>query len=832
MPRPRKNSIFRPKLFSKLKQLDDCKVGLLEGWAGSGKTTLLSTYFHTTQKEVLWLTLDDECNYIEVFWAYMKELLLHVTDMDLGALQIHRGVEDEIAMILNMLGDKEKILVLDNIHVLKDKALLASISNFLELVDTNLHVILCGRYIPDIYLGKLMMEGDIFYIHDKDLLFNEEEELQFLKQTLGLSYDSNILLSMCEQANGWVGGLQLMSIALSEKEEYQISQLQYADARVDSYITKEIFNTMDEQKRYFLMAISILDSFDLIFLREYLPEYPVKQLLTNIWEQHFILSIIDEKVGVYCLHDILKEYLRHQFLMQDKDVQFDLRNRAALVYKNRREYQECIHQYIMNKDYHHAMVVLCDTPQDQKVLHYLKQIPIDIICESPDFAYQYFFYYYANFEEEACFRIYKMICEQFHEDPTFAAFQFSSMFLNGDYLKQKLAVLPFEELMNLPLKKETISFLLIKDAFLLALQHQSEISHLYLNKTLEIYEETGNIYTGSMLFLVQTQIYELLGEFHHAMKAYARLDKLIDKLPFQKSSYYVGIAGIYLKQFQIEEALEALHLCDVCNTKQLFGIHKAGLYTKAQVYCAIRDERALAMIEELIQDTLYAELCMASSLLRLLYIWKPQHPCFHAFLQSYEQKQEEDYDSALLYASLMEERGRRDKAHDVVQHVLKETRKSNNKYSLVEACLLKLHLLLKETSSFTIMENVFIEAVVYASENNIVLPFIFLQKEWSDIMRLMKECIEHRLTNSQQAFIQSLPMLKKGSILTQREEEVLCVLAHGKSNKDIAQELCISLATVKTHILNIYSKLHVSNRIEATNYYHEHMEKRDTIEFQ
>jgi len=42
-------------------------------------------------------------------------------------------------------------------------------------------------------------------------------------------------------------------------------------------------------------------------------------------------------------------------------------------------------------------------------------------------------------------------------------------------------------------------------------------------------------------------------------------------------------------------------------------------------------------------------------------------------------------------------------------------------------------------------------------------------------------------------------------------------MEQGRSNKEIAESLCISMATVKTHIINIYSKLGVSNRVAAIN---------------
>ena len=51
--------------------------------------------------------------------------------------------------------------------------------------------------------------------------------------------------------------------------------------------------------------------------------------------------------------------------------------------------------------------------------------------------------------------------------------------------------------------------------------------------------------------------------------------------------------------------------------------------------------------------------------------------------------------------------------------------------------------------------------------------------------------------------------------LTSRERQLLRFLALGKTNKEIAQEQCISLNTVKTHLYNIYGKINVMNRTQA-----------------
>jgi NarL family two-component system response regulator LiaR len=54
--------------------------------------------------------------------------------------------------------------------------------------------------------------------------------------------------------------------------------------------------------------------------------------------------------------------------------------------------------------------------------------------------------------------------------------------------------------------------------------------------------------------------------------------------------------------------------------------------------------------------------------------------------------------------------------------------------------------------------------------------------------------------------------------LTPREVEVLTLIARGRTNKEIANELSISLKTVKTHVSNILSKLHMVDRTQAALY--------------
>ncbi len=54
--------------------------------------------------------------------------------------------------------------------------------------------------------------------------------------------------------------------------------------------------------------------------------------------------------------------------------------------------------------------------------------------------------------------------------------------------------------------------------------------------------------------------------------------------------------------------------------------------------------------------------------------------------------------------------------------------------------------------------------------------------------------------------------------ISQREQEIVHLLLKGKSNKDIEDELYISIKTVKAHIYNVYKKFNVSSRLELINF--------------
>jgi DNA-binding NarL/FixJ family response regulator len=66
-----------------------------------------------------------------------------------------------------------------------------------------------------------------------------------------------------------------------------------------------------------------------------------------------------------------------------------------------------------------------------------------------------------------------------------------------------------------------------------------------------------------------------------------------------------------------------------------------------------------------------------------------------------------------------------------------------------------------------------------------------------------------------QSFQAAPPTLVEDYRLTVRENEILYSLVDGLSYKKIADKYCVSISTIRTHICNIYNKLHVNSKAEA-----------------
>lgn len=101
------------------------------------------------------------------------------------------------------------------------------------------------------------------------------------------------------------------------------------------------------------------------------------------------------------------------------------------------------------------------------------------------------------------------------------------------------------------------------------------------------------------------------------------------------------------------------------------------------------------------------------------------------------------------------------------------------------------------------------------------IGYLLKDTESDELIRAIKAAANGQVQLSPKAaarLIREVRAPESPEVLTERETEVLRLLAKGLSNKEIAQTLVIGEKTVKTHVSNILSKLNVSSRTQAALY--------------
>lgn len=100
----------------------------------------------------------------------------------------------------------------------------------------------------------------------------------------------------------------------------------------------------------------------------------------------------------------------------------------------------------------------------------------------------------------------------------------------------------------------------------------------------------------------------------------------------------------------------------------------------------------------------------------------------------------------------------------------------------------------------------------YGADDYIVKPFVL-----PNLLARIEALLRRSSWNKDSKDIKPLPFVKDASIspLTQREKEILTLVAKGNSNSQIAEKLFVREVTVKTHLNSIYRKLNVENRVQA-----------------
>ncbi len=343
MPTPRPNLVARPRLFEML----DAGLGqgrrltLVSAPAGFGKTTLIASWVQKTGRPTAWLALDESDNDPVQFFQYLVAALGQVSPgiggTVLPMLQSRQVAHPQTLAtgLINdlMAADASLILVLDDYQIITSAGVQQAVGFLLDNLPPPMHVAICTREDPPLPLARMRARGHITEIRERDLRFTPQEAAAFLRETMGLHLSTAAVEALEARTEGWITGLQLAALALQKDPEDAdafIAAFTGDDRYIMDYLIAEVLEREPEALRDFLRQTSILDRLSAPLCQALTGREDSQALLEQLEAANLFLIPLDHRREWYRYHRLFAEVLR---LMLTPDERRELHHRAALWYK-------------------------------------------------------------------------------------------------------------------------------------------------------------------------------------------------------------------------------------------------------------------------------------------------------------------------------------------------------------------------------------------------------------------------------------------------------------------------------------------------------------------
>jgi LuxR family maltose regulon positive regulatory protein len=155
----------------------------------------------------------------------------------------------------------QTVLVLDDYYVIHNEWVHAAIEFLLAHQPSSLHLVIASREDPPLPLSRLRARGQLVEIRANDLRFTSDEAAAFLHQTMGLSLSPETVTALETRTEGWIAGLQLAALALQERRDAEACVRAFSGSHryVIDYLVDEVLRQQPPHVRQFLVQTAILD---------------------------------------------------------------------------------------------------------------------------------------------------------------------------------------------------------------------------------------------------------------------------------------------------------------------------------------------------------------------------------------------------------------------------------------------------------------------------------------------------------------------------------------------------------------------------------------------
>lgn len=303
--------------------------------------------------------------------------------------------------------ERHFLLIIDDFHLLTAAKIHEALAFLLEHQPPCFHLILITRADPPLPLPRLRARGQLLEIRQSDLRFSHEEAARFLEEGMGLPLEEAEIATLTGRTEGWIAGLQMAALALRGRPEAEtasfVAQFTGTHRYVLDYLLEEVLQRQPEEVQQFLLRTSILGRLtaplcDFLLSDAVDPQAPIlnprsQQILSYLDAQNLFLVPLDEHRCWYRTHRLFADLLRLRLEQTLSEQMPRLHRRAAAWHEADGEATAAIDHLLAAGDRERAATLVAANAESvvmrgeiMTLLRWVEALPEDALAARPHLA--------------------------------------------------------------------------------------------------------------------------------------------------------------------------------------------------------------------------------------------------------------------------------------------------------------------------------------------------------------------------------------------------------------------------------------------------------------